>query len=74
MSMRAKDSSMSEYISDKSQVPMLQLIYSTWVTHLQVWETAGMLHECIWNHVNFNCGLCKNNDKVMLRPYVSVST
>ena len=39
--------SASTYISGKSQVPMLQLIYSTWVTHLQVWETAGMLCECI---------------------------
>ena len=36
------------YISGKSEVPMLQLIYSTWVTHLQVWETAGMLCECIY--------------------------
>ena len=36
-------------ISGKSQVPMLQLIYSTWVTHLQVYmETAGMLCECIY--------------------------
>ena len=36
------------YISGKSQVSMLQLIYSTWVTHLQVWETEGMLPECIY--------------------------
>ena len=35
--------------SGKSQVPMLQLIYSTWVNHLQVYmETAGMLCECIY--------------------------
>ena len=41
--------SASVYISGKSQVPMLQLIYSTWVTHLQVYkETAGMLFECIY--------------------------
>ena len=41
--------SASVYISGKSQVPMLQLIYSTWVTHLQVYmETAGMLCECIY--------------------------
>ena len=37
----------SVYISGKSQVPILQQIYSTRVTHLQVWETAGMLRECI---------------------------
>ena len=37
------------YISGKSLVPMLQLIYSTWVNHLQVYmETAGMLCECIY--------------------------
>ena len=37
------------YISGKSQVPMSQLIYSTWVNHLQVYmETAGMLCECIY--------------------------
>ena len=40
--------SVSAYISGKSQVPMLQLIHSTWVTHLQMWETAGMLCECIY--------------------------
>ena len=41
--------SASVYISGKSQVPMLQLIYSTWVNHLQVYmETAGMLCECIY--------------------------
>ena len=42
--------SVRTYISGKSQVPILQLhvIYSTWVTHLQVCiETAGMLCECI---------------------------
>ena len=40
-------------ISGKSQVPMLQLIYSTWVNHLQVYmETVGMLCECIY------MGLC----------------
>ena len=33
--------------SGKSQVPMLQLIHSIWVTHLQVWDTTGLLHECI---------------------------
>ena len=38
----------SAYISGKSQVPMLQLIYSTWVTHLHVWETARMLCESIY--------------------------
>ena len=48
--------SVSAYISGKSQVPMLQLIYSTWVIHLQVYmETAGMLCECR-DHVNFDCG------------------
>ena len=36
------------YISGRSLVPMLQLIYSTWETHLQVWETAGMFHKCIY--------------------------
>ena len=30
------------YISGKSQVPMLQLIYSTWVTHLQVYLYGTM--------------------------------
>ena len=34
---QARGSSVSAYISGKSQVPMLQLIYSTWVIHLQVW-------------------------------------
>ena len=34
--------SASVYISGKSLVPMLQLIYSTWVTHLQVLESAGL--------------------------------
>ena len=38
----------SAYISGKSQVPMLQLMYSTWGNHLQVWETAGMFRECIY--------------------------
>ena len=43
------------YISGKSQVPMLQLIYSTWVNHLQVYmETARMLCECIY--MTFDCG------------------
>ena len=37
------------YVSGKSLVPMLQLIYSAWVTHLQVYmETAGMLCKCIY--------------------------
>ena len=37
------------YISGKSQVPMLQLIYFTWVNYLQVYmETAGMLCERIY--------------------------
>ena len=30
------------------QVHMLQLIYSTWVTYLQVWETIGMLRKCTY--------------------------
>ena len=47
-SARARGCSLSAYISGKSQVPMLQLIYSTWVTHLQVWKTAGMLGKCIY--------------------------
>ena len=34
---RGRSQSASAYISGKSQVPMLQLIYSTWVIHLQVW-------------------------------------
>ena len=34
---RGRSPSASVYISGKSQVPMLQLIYSTWVTHLQVY-------------------------------------
>ena len=39
----------SVYISGKSLVPMLQLIYSTWVNHLQVYiETAGTFCECIY--------------------------
>ena len=45
---RGRSLSARAYISDKSQVPMLQLIYSTWVTHLQVWETTGMLREYIY--------------------------
>ena len=46
---RGRSPSASVYISGKSQIPMLQLIYSTWVTHLQVYmETAGMLCECIY--------------------------
>ena len=33
------------------------IIYSTWVTHLQVWETTGIPRECIYmDHVNFDCG------------------
>ena len=41
--------SASTYVSGKSQVPMLQLKYSTLMTHLQVRvETAGMLCECIY--------------------------
>ena len=32
---RGRSPSASVYISGKSQVPMLQLIYSTWVNHLQ---------------------------------------
>ena len=52
--MRVAVPSATAYISGKSQVPMLQLKYSTWVTHLQVWETAGMLHECIYIG-NVNC-------------------
>ena len=39
-------------ISSKSLVPMLQLIYSTWMTHLQVLESTGLLHEFIY------IGLC----------------
>ena len=31
-----QDASASVYISGKSQMPMLKLIYSTWVTHQQV--------------------------------------
>ena len=34
---RGRSPSASVYISGKSQVAMLQLIYSTWVTHLQVY-------------------------------------
>ena len=46
---RGRGPSASAYISGKTQVPMLQLIYSTRVTHLQVcMETAGMLCECIY--------------------------
>ena len=46
---RGHSPSASVYMSGKSQVPMLQLIYSTWVTHLQVYmETAGMLCKCIY--------------------------
>ena len=46
---RGHSPSASAYISGKSQMPMLQLIYSTWVTHLQVcMETAGMFCECIY--------------------------
>ena len=45
---RTRGQSASAYISGKSQVPMLQLIYSTWVIYLQVWETAGMLCKCIY--------------------------
>ena len=46
---RERSLSASVHISGKSQVPMLQLIYSTWVNHLQVYmETAGMLCECIY--------------------------
>ena len=46
---RGRSPSASVYISGKSQVPMLQLIYSTWVTQLQAYmETAGMLSECIY--------------------------
>ena len=46
---RGRSPSASVYISGKSQVPMLQLIYSTWVNHLQVYmETAGTLCECIY--------------------------
>ena len=50
--------SASVYISGKSQVSMLQLIYSTWVNHLQVYME---LQECfasvfIWDHVTFDCG------------------
>ena len=46
--------SVSAYISGISQVPMLQLIYSTWAS-------VGKLQECfasvfIWDHVNFDCG------------------
>ena len=40
------------YISGKSRVPMLQLIYYTWVTHLQVFESTGSLREFIY------IGLC----------------
>ena len=46
---QGRSPSASVYISAKSQVPMLQLIYSTWVNHLQVYmETSGMLCECIY--------------------------
>ena len=46
---RGHSPSASGYISGKSQVLMLQLIYSTRVNHLQVYmETAGMLCECIY--------------------------
>ena len=46
---RGHSPSAGAYISGKSQMPMLQLIYSTWVTDLQVcMETAGMLCECIY--------------------------
>jgi len=44
--------SASAYISGKLRVPMLQLIYSTWVTHLQVLESARSLREFIY------IGLC----------------
>ena len=50
----------SVYISGKSQVPMLQLIYSTWVTHLQEWGTAGMLRERIYmDHVKLFKGVSR---------------
>ena len=45
---RGRSPSASAYILGKPQVPMLQLTYSTWVIHLQVWGTAGMLCECIY--------------------------
>ena len=64
---QARWCNLSAYISGKSLVPMLQLIYSTWVIHLQ----ACKLQECfasvfIWDHVNFDCECHKSNDKVLL--------
>ena len=55
---RGHSPSASVYISGKSQVPMLQLIYSTWVNHLQVYmETIECLASVfIWDHVTFDCG------------------
>jgi len=40
--------------SGKPQALMLQQIYSTWVTHLQVWETDCLFFK--WDRVNFDCG------------------
>ena len=37
---RERSPSVSVYISGKLQVPMLQIIYSTWVIHLQVWANC----------------------------------
>ena len=46
---RGRSPSASVCISGKSQVPMLQLIYSTWVNHLQVYmETVEMFCEYIY--------------------------
>ena len=36
-------STASVYISGKSQVPILQLLYSAWVTHLQVGNCSNGL-------------------------------
>jgi len=40
--------------SGKPFMPMLQLIYFTWMTQLQVWETARLLCKCIY--MNSDCG------------------
>ena len=67
---RGHSPSASVYISGKSQVPMLQLIYSTWVNHLQVYMELqeGLASVFIWDHVTFDCGQRrKSNDKALLR-------
>ena len=39
--------SASAYITGKSRVLMLQLVYSTWVMHLKLLESAGSLRDII---------------------------